>query len=164
MLKKLLLTSFLLFSLFGVIYPTKKENAKLFNYCYSLEKIIIKNSIQTTKKLPGKFKSISKEIAKFGVSKTRGALINKMIDKYKSTKNSFIINLPPNEVYCLAGYWIENLKPGIFEVMFVGKSKKLINEFKDLKYLKDISDEVNVLINDINSEYKSIKEELINLF
>ena len=150
--------NFLLFSLFGVIYPTKKENAKLFNYCYSLEKIITKNSIQKTKKLPGKFKSISKEIAKFGVSKTRGALINKMIDQYKSTKNSFIINLAPNEVYCLAGYWVEVANPGQFESIFYKKSKQKINEYKNIKK------EVDEFIKDINIEYKYIKKEINDLF
>ena len=153
MFKNLILSSFLLFTLIGIIYPTKKENTKLFDYCYSLEKILSRNSIQKRKNLPLKVKSISKDIAKFGVSKTRGSLINKMIDQYKNSKKSFIINLFPNKFYCFGGYWIENLKPGTFESIFYKKSQKAINEFKDLK------DEVDVLLNNINSEYKTIKEE-----
>ena len=82
-----------------------------------------------------------------------------MIDKYKTSKNSPIINIVPNEVYCLAGYWTENVKPGTFESIIYKKSKKVINELKDLK---DIEDEVNGLLNNINSEYKSIKKELNN--
>ena len=152
MFKKLALTAFFLFSLLCVIYPTKKESTKLFDYCHSLEKIISRNSIQK-QNVSGNIKSISKDIAKFGVSKTRGSLINKMIDQYKNSKKSFIINLFPNKFYCFGGYWIENLKPGTFESIFYKKSQKAINEFKDLK------DEVDVLLNNINSEYKTIKEE-----
>ena len=158
MFKKLIPTSFLLLSLISVIYPTRKENTKLFDYCYSLEKILSRNSIQTKKTLSAKFKSISNDISEYGVSKTRGALINKMIDQYKTSKNSLIMNLAPNQFYCFAGYWTEKVKPGTFESIFEEKTKKVINEFKDLKY------EVNGLLNDINSEYKNIKEELNNLF
>ena len=84
MFKNLILSSFLLFALIGIIYPSKKENTKLFDYCYSLEKILSRNSIQKRKNLSLKVKSISKDIAKVGVSKTRGVLINKMIDQYKT--------------------------------------------------------------------------------
>ena len=38
MFKKLILTSFLLFSSLITIYPSKKENTNFFDYCYSLEK------------------------------------------------------------------------------------------------------------------------------
>ena len=158
MFKNLILIPFLLFSLFGVIHPTKKESTKLFDYCYALEKILSRNSIQAKKSFSGKAKSISKDIAKFGIGKTRGNLIYKIIDQYKTSKNSLIINLVPNEIYCLAGYWIENIKPGTFESIFYEKSKTKINEFKDLK------EEVDGLLNDINSEYKTIKEEFNNLF
>ena len=96
MFKKLLFTSFLLLSLIGIIYPSKKENTKLFDYCYSLEKILSRNSIQERKNLPQKVKSISKDISKFGVNKTRGGLINKIIDQYKNSKDSLIIKLTPN--------------------------------------------------------------------
>ena len=158
MFKNLFLTSFLLFSLISIIYPTKKEDTKLFDYCYSLEKILSRNSIQKRKNVSLKIKSISNDIAKFGVSKTRGRLIHKTIDNYKTSKNSKIIKLIPNKIYCFAGYWIENINPGTFESIFYSKSKKVINEFKDLK------DEVDGIINDINSEYKVIKKEFNSIF
>ena len=158
MFKNLILSSFLLFALIGIIYPTKKENTKLFNYCYSLEKILSRNSIQKRKSVSIKVKSISKDIAKVGVSKTRGVLINKMIYQYKTSKDSAIIKLIPNKLYCFSGYWIEKVNPGTFESIFYSKSKKAINEFKDLK------DEVDEVINEINSEYKFIKKEFKSLF
>ena len=158
MIKKLLLTSFLLFSLVGVILPAKRENSKLFDYCYSLEKILSRNSIQARKNVPRNIKSISKDIAKFGISKTNGALIKQVIDQYKSSKNSGIINFFPNQFYCFLGYWIENLKPGTFESIILEQSKKTFNEFKDIK------DEVDGFLNDINSEYKNIKDEFNSIF
>ena len=158
MLKKLILSSFLLFTLIGIIYPTKKENTKLFNYCYSLEKILSRNSIQKRKNVSLKVKSISKDIAKFGISKTRGRLINKMIDQYKTSKDSHMIKLIPNNLYCFSGYWIEKVKPGTFEPIFYSKIKKEIYEFIDLK------DQVDGVLNEINSEYKLIKKEFKSLF
>ena len=158
MFKNLILSSFLLFALIGIIYPTKKENTKLFDYCYSLEKILSRNSIQKRKNVSHKVKSISKDIAKFGVSKTRGVLINKMIDQYKTTKDLQIIKLIPNNLYCFSGYWLEKVNPGTFESIFYLKSKKSINEFKDLK------DEVDGVLNEIDSEYKFIKNEFRSLF
>ena len=158
MFKNLILSSFLLFTLIGIIYPTKKENTKLFNYCYSLEKILSMNSIQKRKNVSLKVKSISKDIAKFGISKTRGRLINKMIDQYKTSKNSRIIKLVPNKLYCYGGYWVEKTNPGTFESIIYDKSIKRINEFRDLK------DEVNGILNDINSEYKVIKKEFNSFF
>ena len=158
MFKNLILSSFLLFTLIGIIYPTKKENTKLFNYCYSLEKILSRNSIQKRKNVSLKVKSISKDIAKFGISKTRGRLINKMIDQYKTSKDSRMIKLIPNNLYCFSGYWIEKVKPGTFESIFYSKIKKEINEFIDLK------DQVDGVLNEINSEYKLIKKEFKSLF
>ena len=158
MFKNLILSSFLLFTLIGIIYPTKKENTKLFDYCYSLERILSRNSIQKRKNLSLKVKSISKDIAKVGVSKTRGVLINKIIDQYKISKDSRMIKLIPNKLYCFSGYWIEKVNPGTFESIFYSKSKKAINEFKDWK------DEVDGVLNEINSEYKFIKKELKSLF
>ena len=158
MLKNLLLISFLLISLISIIYPTKKESAKTFDYCYSLEKILLRNSIKKRKNVSLKVNSFSKDIAKFGISKTRGFLVNKMIDKYKISKNSQIIKLVSNNLYCYAGYWIELVNPGTFESIFFAKSKKAINEFKDFK------DEVDGILNDINKEYKFIKKEFNSLF
>ncbi len=158
MFKNLLLSSLLLLTLIGIIYPTKKENTKPLDYCYPLEKILSRNSIKKRKNISLKVKSISKDIAKFGVSKTRGGLINKMIDQYKISRDSRIIKLIPNKLYCLSGYWIEKVKPGTFESIFYAKSKKAIYEFKDLK------DEVDGILNEINSEYKSIEKEFKSLF
>ena len=158
MFKKLFLTSFLLFTLFSVIYPTKKENTKIFDYCHSLENILSRNSIQKKKNVSKKVKSISKDIVKLWVDKTNGSLINKMIDEYKASRNSLIINFFPNEIYCFAGYWIENLKPGTIEAIFYVKSKKTINELNDLK------DDVNGFLNDIDTEYELIKKEFNSFF
>ena len=158
MLKNLLLTSFLLFTLISIIYPAKKENTKILDYCYSLEKILLRNSIQKRKNASLKVKSISKDIVKFGVSKTRGGFINKMIDQYKTSKDSYMIKLIPNKLYCFSGYWIEKVNPGTFESIFYSKSKEAIDEFKDLK------DEVDGVFNEINSEYKLIKKEFKSLF
>ena len=158
MFKKLLLTSFLLLNIISIIYPSQKENTKLLDYCYSLEKILSRNSIQKRRNASQKVMSISKDILKFGVGKTRGSLINNMIDQYKISNNSQILRIVPNKVYCYLGYWIENTNPGTFESILLAKSKKTINEFKDLK------DEVDGILNDINSEYKVIKKEFNNLF
>ena len=158
MFKKLFLTSFLLFSLISIVYPSKKENTKLFDYCYCLEKLLSRNTIQKRKNVSLTVKGISRDIAKFGISKTKGSLINKMIDQYKTSKDSQIIRLIPNKIYCYAGYWIEKTNPGSFESIFYAKSKKVINEFKDLK------DEVDGIINEINSEYKVIKKEFNSFF
>tara|TARA_Y100001968_G_scaffold265144_1_gene254235 strand:+ start:825 stop:1301 length:477 start_codon:yes stop_codon:yes gene_type:complete len=158
MSKNLLFISFSLLIVISIIYPSKKENTKLFDYCYSLEKVLSRNSIQNRKNASQQVRSISKDILKFGVSKTRGALINKIIYQYKNSNNSKIIKLVPNKFYCYAGYWIENINPGTFESIIYSKSKKTINEFKDLK------DEVDDILNGINSEYKVIKKEFNSLF
>lgn len=158
MFKNLLLSSLLLLTLIGIIYPTKKENTKPLDYCYPLEKILSRNSIKKRKNISLKVKSISKDIAKFGVSKTRGGLINKMIDQYKISRDSRIIKLIPNKLYCFSGYWIEKVRPGTFESIFYSKSKKAIYEFKDLK------DEVDSVLNEINSEYEFIEKEFKSLF
>ena len=158
MYRKFILTSFLLFTFIAIVYPAKKENTKLFDYCYALEKILTRNTFKTKRNLSGQLNTISKDVAKFSTSKSRGALVSNMIDRYKISKNSFLINFLPNQLYCLGGYWIETLKPGTFESIIYDKSKKTINEFKDLK------DQVDVLIDDINSEYKIIKKELKLIF
>ena len=158
MFKNLLFTSFLLLNFIGIIYPSKKQDTKLFDYCYSLEKILSKNAIQKRRNASHEVMAISKDILKFGVSKTRGGLINKVIDQYKTSKNSQILKLVPNRVFCYAGYWIESVNPGTFETIFFAKSKEVIYELQDFK------DEVNGMLNDINSEYKVIKKEFNNLF
>jgi len=158
MFKKLIFISSLLILMIGVCYPSKKENTKIFDYCYSLEKIISRNSFQKRKNISEKVKSLSRDISKFGVNTTRGSLINKMINQYKTSKNTLILNIIPNKLYCFSGYWVEEVMPGTFESVIYDKSKKTINEFKELK------EEVDGLINNFNSEYQNIREEFNSIF
>ena len=158
MYKKLLFTFFLLFSFLIIIYPSKKEDINLFDYCYSFEKILSRNSIEKSKNLSKKFKPFAKDITLFGTNKTKGSLVKKIINQYKTSKKLFIVKLVPNQIYCLAGYWIEEVNPGTFKLIIYEKSQQKINEYKDIKK------EVDGFIKDINSEYKSIKKEINNLF
>ena len=158
MLKKLSLTFFIIFIFFGIAYPSKKENTKIFNYCYALEIIIFKNSLESKKKNSDNLGFISHDIAEFGVSKTKGKLINKIINQYKKSKNYLIINIWPNEVYCFSGYWLENLKPGIIEFIFYEHSKKRINKLKDLRH------EIDGFLKEINLEYGNMKKGFSNIF
>ena len=158
MYKKLVLTSFLLISMIGFYYPSKKENTKVFDYCYSLEKILSRNSIKKRKNLSEKIKSLSRDISRFGVNKTRGSLMNKMINQYKTSKNSLILNIIPNKIYCFSGYWVETVIPGKFESVIYIKGKKKINQFREFK------EEVDGLMNNFNSEYKNIRREFNSIF
>ena len=155
MFKKLLLTFFLLFSSLLIIYPSKKETTNLLDYCYSFEKILARNSLENNKD-SNKFNSFAKDVTFFGTNKTKGALVNKVIDQYKTSKKLFIINLVPNKFICLTGYWIEVVNPGLFKSMIYQKSKQKINQYKDIKK------EVDEFIKDINLE--SIKKEMEDLF
>ena len=158
MFKKFILTSFLLLSSLITLYPSKKENTNFFDYCYSLEKIISRNSVEKSKNLTKNFKSLAKDITLFGTKKTKGTFANKIINQYKNSKKLLILNFVPNQVYCLAGYWIEVAIPGKFESIFYDKSKQKIDEYKNIKK------EVGEFINDINLEYKSIKKEISDYF
>ena len=158
MFKKFLLTSFLLFSSLITIYPSKRENTNFFDNCFSLEKIISRNSVVNSKKLSKNFKPLAKDITLFGTNKTKGNLANKIIDQYKNSKKLFIVTFVPNQIYCLAGYWIEVANPGKFESILYKKSKQKINEYKNIK--KEVDD----FINDINLEYKFIKKEINDFF
>ena len=158
MFKKLLLASLLLLSSLVTIYPSKKENTNFFNYCYSLEKIISRNTVEKNKNLSNNFRPLAKDITIFGTKKTKGTFANKIIDQYKNSKKLFIITFIPNKIYCLAGYWIEELSPGKFESIFYQKTKEKINEYKNTKK------EVDKFIKEINLEYKSIKKEINDFF
>jgi len=158
MFKKFLFTSFLILSSLITIYPSKKENTNFLDYCYSLEKIISRNTVEKNKNLSKNFRPLAKDIALFGTKKTKGTFANKIIDQYKNSKKLFIFTLVPNEIYCLAGYWIEVANPGKFESIFYKKSKKKINEYKNIKK------GVDYFIKDINLEYKSIKKEINDFF
>ena len=154
MFKKFILTSFLLFSSLITIYPSKNESTNFFDYCYSLEKIISRNTVEKSKNLSKNFKPLAKDITLFGTKKSKGTLANKIIDQYKNSRKLFIITLIPNQIYCLAGYWIEEISPGKFESIFYEKTKQKINEYKNTKK------EVDEFIKDINFEYQSIKKEI----
>jgi len=158
MFKKFIFTSFLILSSLITIYPSKKENTNLFDYCYSLEKIISRNTVKKNKHLSKNFRPLAKDIALFGIKKTKCILANKIIDQYKNSKKLFIITFVPNKIYCLAGYWIEEVSPGKFESIFYEKTKQKINEYKNIKK------EVDGFIKDINLEYKSIKKEINSFF
>ena len=158
MFKNVILTFFLLFSSFITIYPSKKENTNLIDYCYSFERILSRNSLEKSKNISKKYKTFAKDITLIGINKTKGVFVNKIIDEYKTSKKLFIINVVPNQIYCLAGYWFEELNPGIFQSILYEKSKQKINQYKDIKK------EVDEFIKDINSEYKSIKKEMKYLF
>ena len=158
MYKKLLFTFVLIFGSLITIYPSKKEDTNLFDYCYSFEKILSRNSIEKSKNLSKKFKPFVKDITLFGTNKMKGSLVNKIIDQYKTSKKLFLITLVPNQIYCLAGYWIEEVNPGTFKSIFYEKSQQKINEYKDIKK------GIHGFIIDINSEYKSIKKEINKFF
>ena len=158
MFKKFLFTSFLILSSLITIYPSKKENTNFLDYCYSLEKIISRNTVAKNKHLSKNFRPIAKDIALFGTNKTKGTFANKIIAQYKNSNKLFIINFVPNQIYCLAGYWIEEVIPGKFESIFYEKTKQKINEYKNTKK------EVDKFIKEINLEYKSIKKEINDFF
>jgi len=158
MFKKFLLTSFLLLSSLITVYPSKKENTKFLDYCYSLEKIISRNTVEKNKNLSKNFRPLAKDIALFGTNKTKGTFANKIIDQYKNSKKLFIITVVPNQIYCLAGYWIEEVSPGKFESIFYDKTNQKIDEYKNTKK------EVDEFIKGINKEYKSIKKEINDFF
>ena len=144
MFKKFLLTSFLLLSALITIYPSTKENTNFLDYCYSLEKIISRNTVKKNKNLSKYLRPLAKDISLFGTKKTKGSFANKIIDQYKNSKKLFIITFVPNQIYCLAGYWIEVTNPGRFESIFFNKTKQKINKYKNIKidvddFIKDIS-------------------------
>ena len=158
MFNKFILTSLLRFSSLITLYPSKKENTNFFNYCYSLEKIISRNILEKSDNLSKNFKPLAKDISLFGTKKTKGTLANKIVDQYKNSKKLFIITVVPNQIYCLAGYWIEEVSPGKFESIFYKKTKQKINEYKNTKK------EVDKFIKEINLEYKSITKEINDFF
>ena len=158
MFKNLFLSFFLFTISLITIYPSKKENTNLIDYCYSLEKLLSRNSLEKSKNVSKKYKNFAKDIMLFSTNKTKGSLVNKIIDQYKNSKNSLIINIMPNKFYCLAGYWIEEVNPGTFQAIFYEKSKQKINQYKNIRK------EVDEFIKDINSEYESIQKEINDYF
>ncbi len=158
MFKKFFFTFFLLFISLITIYPSKKENNNLTDYCYAFEKILSRNSLIKNKKVSKQFKYFARDVTLFSTKQTKGAFLNKVIDKYKNSKKIPLIKYVPNKIYCFIGYWIEQANPGTFQSLLYEKSKQRINQYKDIKQ------EVDEYIKNINSEYKSINEEIKNLF
>jgi len=158
MFKNLIFPFFLLVISFITVYPAKKENTNLINYCYSLEKILSRNSLENSKNVSKKYKTFLQDLTLFGSNQSKGALVNKIIDQYKISKNSFIVTFVPNQFYCLSGYWIEELIPGTFQSIFYEHSKQRINQYKN------ITKDVDELINNIDSDYESIKNKINDLF
>ena len=158
MLKKLFLTFLFIFTFYVFIYPSKKENINLTDYCYALEKVLFRNSVEKSEKISKNFKSFAKDITFFGTDKTKGALVSKIIDQYKTSKKIFILTIIPNQLYCFGGYWIEELKPGTFQSIFFEKTKERIYQYKDIKK------EADQFINEIDLEHKYLKREIKDLF
>ena len=148
MFKNLILTFFIIFSSFVTIYPSKKEKTSLIDYCYALEKILSRNTVEKSKYISKQYKTFAKNTTLFGINKTKGSLAYMMVDQYKNSKKSYLINILPNGFYCWAGYWIEELNPGTFQSIFYEKSKQEINQYRGIKK------EIDEFIEDINSEYK----------
>ena len=74
MFKKFLFTSFLILSSLITIYPSKKEDTNFLDYCYSLEKIISRNTLEKNKNLSKNFSPLAKDIALFGTKKIKSNL------------------------------------------------------------------------------------------
>jgi len=163
MFKKLLVSSFFLIGLIGSIYPTEKENTKLFDYCFSLEKILVRNSLENRKNVSSEIKIISKALVSVGMDNSRGDLTNKVIDQYKSSDESVLFSFVPTKIYCLSGYWIEKFRPGTFEAIVYESSKEKVEDFYD-EYGIILKNDVNDIINDFNQKYKMMKKEFNGLF
>ena len=123
-----------------------------------MEKIIARNSVEMSKNLSNTFKPYVKDITFYGTNKSKGALVNKIIDQYKISKKSYILSVVPNKLYCFVGYWIEQVIPGKFQSIIYEKSKQKINQYKNTKK------EVDAFIKDINLEYKSINKKINDFF
>ena len=163
MFKKILVPSFFLIGLIGSIYPTEKENTKLFDYCFSLEKILVRNSLESRKNVSDEIQIISKALASVGMDNSRGDLTKKVIDQYKNSDESVLLSFVPTKIYCLSGYWVEKFRPGTFESIVYESSKEKIEQFYD-EYGLILNNDVNNLMNEFNQKYKIIKEELKGIF
>ena len=163
MFNKLLVTSFFFIGLIGSIYPTEKENTKLFDYCFSLEKILVRNSLKNRQNVSGEIQIISKALASVGMDNSRGDLTKKVIDQYKTSNESLLFSFVPTKIYCLSGYWIEKFRPGTFESIVYESSKEKVEEFYE-EYGIILRNDINIFMNDFNQQYKTIKKEFNRLF
>ena len=162
-MKKLLIPSVFVISLIGLIYPTEKENSNLTDYCFSLEKIVAKNTFQSKKNIDVTTKMIAKGLTSFGIDNSRGKLTMNIIDTYKSESDNSILKLIPTKIYCLGGYWIEKFQPGTFESIFYEAIEEVVEEtYTDLK--EDIKDNLNNLVEYLNKGYKSLQKEFNNIY
>jgi len=163
MFNKLLVTSFFFIGLLGSIYPTENENTKLFDYCFSLEKILVRNSLENRKNVSGEIQIITKALASVAMNNSKGDLTKKVIDQYRTSDESVLFSFVPTRIYCLSGYWIEKFRPGKFESIVYESSKEKVNEFYD-EYGEILTNDVNDLMNNFNQQYKTIKKEFNRLF
>ena len=163
MFKKLLVSSFFLLGLISSIYPTEKENTKLFDYCFSLEKILVRNSLESRKNVSDEIQIISKALASVGMDNSRGNLTKQVIDQYKTSDESVLFSFVPTKIYCLSGYWIEKFRPGTIESIVYESSKEKVEEFYN-EYRIILRNDINDLMNDFNQQYKTIKKEFNRLF
>ena len=163
MFKQLLVTSFFCIGLIGSLYPTEKENTTLFDYCFSLEKILIRNSLERRKNISSEIKILTQAIASYGMYNSRGDLTKRIVNQYRLSEDSVLISFLPTKIYCLSGYWLEKFKPGIFEEIVYEYSKEVVEDFYD-EYRIDLKNEVNDLINDFNTKYKMIRKEFNGFF
>ena len=162
-MKKFLISSVFFISIFGLIYPTEKENTNLADYCFSLEKIVKKNIFKSKNNLDGTTKMIAKGLATYGIENSRGNLTIKIIDQFKSESDYSLVKLIPTKIYCLGGYWIEKFQPGTFESIFFETIEDVVQEtYNNLK--DDFEDNVNNLIDDLNKGYESLQKEFNNIF
>ena len=162
-MKKLLIPSVFFISVFGLVYPTEKENTNLTDYCFSLEKIVKKNTFKSKNNLDGTTKMIAKGLVTFGIENSRGDLTTNIIDQFKSESEYSFVKLMPTKIYCLGGYWIEKFQPGTFESIFFEIIEDVVEEtHKNLKY--DFEDNVNNLIDDLNKGYDFLQKEFNNIF
>ena len=79
----------LLLSSLITIYHSKKENTNFLDYCYSLVKIISRNTVKESKNLSKNFKSLAKGNILFGTNKAKGTSAHKIIYQYKNSKKIF---------------------------------------------------------------------------
>ena len=163
MFNKLLVTSFSFIALICSVYPTEKENTNLFDYCFSLEKILVRNSLENRENVSGEIKIISMALVSAGMDNSRGDLTKRVIDQYKSSDESVLFSFVPTRIYCLSGYWIEKFMPGTFESIVYESSKEKVNEFYE-EYGLILKNDTNNLMNEFNQKYKMIKEEFNGIF
>ena len=162
-MKKFLIPSIFVISLVGLIYPNEKENTNISDYCFSLEKILARNTFESTNNIDGTAKMIAKGLASVGVQNSRGDLTIKIFETYKSESDHLFVKIIPTKIYCLGGYWIEKFKPGTFESIFYESLEEVVKEtYGELK--EDIKDNVNKVIYDLNKGYKSLNKEFNKVF